>query len=233
MSRKIVGIIILVAFIVIILYTVYQLAFITVQGYIMQKATAMPTYSLTSVDSAIFPERTLANLNVEIIHNSNMRLPISNLNFDTTYLIIRHEIPISAANNILNNLIHVEYKDTTFVQEDGIYKTTWTKYLECKYRTEPPKPVSQIYFTLYGDSTFTVVQNDSLLSYHLVFQNLSVRFSRASQIDTYIHLNNNKEKVPMEVLFLRRDSTIHFLIMTPNNPNTYLPKGLLYEKVMK
>ena len=106
--------------------------------------------------------------------------------------------------------------------------------LEFLYKlTKPDKP-KNIYFALYGGSTHILKKNDTMAYYFSKCANLSIRFSPETENDIYGKCKSNvSNKVPLEVLFLRRFNNLYMLVLSSKNANNDLKEGTLLNLLHK
>ncbi len=134
-------------------------------------------------------------------------------------------------------------KDVLHTNIESVDRTTGTVYtvinhnnfFQFQYQVGSAQPVSNIYLTLAGDSLKNLVQNDSVMSYHLLCKNFSIRYNKDGPIDLFVvgqeGMLATTTIIPMDLLFLKRDGAIYLLIMTPNDPKSPIPPDLLYNVV--
>jgi len=80
------------------------------------------------------------------------------------------------------------------------------------------------------------LKNDSVISYHLMCDNFSIRYGEKEPIDIFVARKEEalgyKRRIPMDLLFLKRDSAVYMLIMIPDDPNSAIAPDLLYNVIM-
>jgi hypothetical protein len=91
--------------------------------------------------------------------------------------------------------------------------------------------------TLKGDSLVNVVSTDSILSYHLLAANVSIRYSNDAPIDILAigeeEILGRTSMFPLDILLMRRNDSVYLFLMTPNNSRSAVPADLLYSIVEK
>jgi hypothetical protein len=193
------------------------------------------TYTLRAEDSNLILNRYRGKLKVDEVYHSSVRGPVSFISFDKGYKLIIYKIDL-AIDSSLKTIFNTEIKSmdrsmgySYSIMENNIF-------FRFEHKAGPTRPVSKIYLTLTGDSLQSVVKNDSVISYHLLCDNFSIRYAENDPIDIFVV---GKEKmlatttvIPMDLLFLKRDGAIYLLIMTPNNPKSTIAPDLLYNVVM-
>jgi len=193
------------------------------------------TYQLPAEDSLLIRDLYRDKINVNVIHNSKVREPISMLFFDQNYHIIIHKIKL-ARDIPLQSIFHTQIKNAR--RSTGIpynlYGDHIFFYFQCK--TGLTHPVSEVYLTLSGDSLKTIAENDSIAAYHLLCKNLSVRYEENGLVDIFVIGKENilgAPIIPMDILFLRRQKNLYFLLLTPKSQNKVVPPELLYNIFIK
>ena len=124
--------------------------------------------------------------------------------FDKAYHLILYKIDL-VKDALLKDVVHTDLESVD--RTTGIVYTVinHNNFFRFQYRTEPTKLVSNIYLTLAGDSLQSVAKNYSVMSYHLLCDNLSMRNAEKGPIDIFMV---GEEKVlatttviPMDLLF--------------------------------
>ena len=192
------------------------------------------TYSIPGEDSSLIAKKYLKMLKANKIIQSRERGPISLIFFDKEYHLIVYKIHV-----IKDTLL----KDLLYTSNESVDRTTGKVYtvighgdlFEFQFQDAPANPVSKIYLTLAGDSLQSVVKNDSIIGYHLLCNNFSIRYAESGPIDIFVV---GKEKrlgatavIPMDLLFLKRNGEIYLLMMTPNSAQSTIAPDLLYNVV--
>ena len=192
------------------------------------------TYTIPSEDSNLIAKKYLSKLKVNKIVRSRNRGPISLIYFDTGYHLIIYKIDL-VKDGLLKDVLHTDI--------ESVDRTTGTVYtvidhnnfFQFQYQAGSAKPVSNIYLTLAGDSLNNLVDNDSVISYHLLCKNFSIRYAANGPIDLFVVGQEGMfavtNTVPMDLLFLKRDGAIYLLLMTPNDPKSPIAPNLLFNIV--
>ena len=192
-------------------------------------------YSLKKEDSNLISEKYRSSLKVNEVYRSKVRNPISLVYFGQEYNLIIYKIDL-IKDISLKFIFNTEIKSVD--QSTGYTYSIIGQniYFNFKYKAGLIQPVSKIFLTLSGDSLQTVCENDSILSYHLLCNNFSIRYAEKGPIDIFV---GGKDRslwtttlIPMDLLLLKRNSAIYLLVMTPNNPKSNISHDLLYDVIM-
>lgn len=193
------------------------------------------TYVITAEDSNLIAKKYLKDLKADIIVRSKVRGPVSLIYFDKEYHLIIYKLDLIKEAS-LEDLLHTVIESVDRTTGETYSVINYNDFFKFQLNTVPSKPVSQIYLTLAGDSLQNVVKNDSMVCYHLLCENLSIRYAKNDPINIFLV---GEEKtlgattiVPMDLLFLKRDDSVFLLIMTPNSPKLTIAPDLLYNIVM-
>ena len=93
----------------------------------------------------------------------------------------------------------------------------------------------QIYIGFNTDSITKGITNDSLITYGLVTNNLSIHYKENDIADIIVKGKEqnlgNSVTMPIEVLFLKRKSSVFFLTLIAKNVSDTIPPNLLYNIV--
>ncbi|NNV55082.1 hypothetical protein [Limnovirga soli] len=192
------------------------------------------TYSLTLEDSNLISKKYQGKLKVIEVYQSKVRAPIAILDFDNKYHLIMYKMILQ--NDVsLENILHVEMKSVDLstgysygtIGRDIIYRF--------RYKAGAIKPASALYLTLAGDSLQKVEINDTIINYHLLADNFSIRYSKEDPVDILVigqeRPLGETSIVPIDCLFLKRNRSVYLLLMTPINANASIEPHLLYNIV--
>ena len=194
------------------------------------------TYLLPSDDSSLIKGLYQKKIAVNIIHNSKVRGPISMLFFDQDYHIIIYKISLKE-NLSFPNFFHTQIKNASrsVNYPYSLYGENIFFYFQCK--TGLTLPASEVYLTLNGDSLKTIIENDTVIAYHLLCKNFSVRYEEKGPVDIFVigkkGFLGRTPLIPMDILLLRRQKNVYLLLLTPNNQNQVVPPELLYNIIEK
>jgi hypothetical protein len=159
---------------------------------------------------------------VSEFHNEQFYIQICKLDTDSL------KIPLNKIVKENNNLS--EMSSYTYYVD-----ASTNKQFQIKYKLGAKEKVSDIYLTLYGDSTQILKNNDTVVYYYSNFENFSIRFQKESKIDIYGKVKDNfkKTKVPLEIMFLKRNNNLYFILMSNKNYSAGLDLYALYNLIIK
>jgi hypothetical protein len=189
-----------------------------------------PTFSLPSEDSSIVSKKCLSELEVDHVYRHKFINPISVILFEKRYLLVIYKI---------NLLSERSLKDLLFSRVEDVDRTTgkvykvinYNNFIKLQFQNARQSPVSNIYLTLSGDSITRLVKNDSILSYHFLCHNFSVRYGNKDAIDIFAvgddRLFGTTVRMPMDLVFLERNGAVFVLIMTPNEEHSSIDPAFL------
>jgi len=150
-----------------------------------EEETLPLTYSFTSEDSSLIATKYRNRIDVVEVNNSKLRNSIATLRFDNSFNIIIYKINTEKEFS-MQRILHIENTRThisngyvyTLIGRDIIYNL-W-------YKNGITKPIQTIFLSYSGDSLQTGVMNDSIVSYHLLGKNVSVKYSQDEPVDLFI-----------------------------------------------
>lgn len=94
--------------------------------------------------------------------------------------------------------------------------------------------VSHINFNLVGDSVRTIFRNDTIACFYSKFSSFSINYGNSDTTAIYAHSNRADETqlsgstLPIEIVFLKRNKSVYFMLMSVNDYGTRLePEQLL------
>ena len=189
------------------------------------------TYILSSQDSNLIAEKYRSNIKVLEVRNSKVRNSISLVSFGNDYSIFIYKLNLKS-NIKLSQLLKTEMKDVDRTTGETYNIFGANNYIKFQYKTGSPDSVSNILLTFAGDSLKTIAKNDSIISYHLICSNLSLRYSETAPIDIFVVGKEGSlgrtTPIPLNILFLERGEVVYLLIMTPTDSKYSIPPSLLY-----
>ena len=106
--------------------------------------------------------------------------------------------------------------------------------MEFLYKNTKPKKPKTIFLDLHGDSTMTLVKNDTIAYYYCKCRNFWIRFNADDPNDIYGNLKNeNHNEVHLELLILKRNKKLFMLILSSKYDGIYLRQKTLYNLLFK
>jgi hypothetical protein len=193
------------------------------------------TYVITAEDSNLIAKKYLKDLKANRIVRSKVRGPVSLIYFDEAYHLIIYKLDLIKEAS-LGDLLHTAIESVDRTTGETYTVINYNDFFKFQLNVFPSKPASQIYLTLAGDSVQNVVKNDSVVCYHLLCENFSIRYAKNDPIGFFLvgqeKMPGATTVVPMDLLFLKRDDAVFLLMMTPNSPTLTIAPDLLYNIVM-
>jgi len=188
------------------------------------------SYEITPEDSSLFNSHYWTKLHADEIINSKVRNPVSFLFFGNDYELITYRIDLEKDIE-LDQLIVMENKSVTSTVRHIYTTITHNKFFKFSYLAGGSKPVGRLFFTLFGDSTSTIRKNDSLISYHLICKNFSIRYAEDAPTDIFFvgveGLFTITKPVPLNISLLKRGKALYLLLMAPHTSRGTVPADLL------
>jgi hypothetical protein len=121
-------------------------------------------------------------------------------------------------------------------QWKNIYSTDYlpNKIISINYRLGTKEKVHSVYFTLYGNSTRILKKNDTAAYYYSNFKNFSIKYQKEGKIDIYGKAKGNPQgsNVPLEIIFLKRNNNLYFILLTNKNYSANLDLNALYNLII-
>ena len=100
-----------------------------------------------------------------------------------------------------------------------------THYFKIGSLLSMPKVSNKLYITFVGDSLRTVVNSDSIIQYYLQLNSFSLRYALAGPVDIFGHVKGRK--VPVNILFIKRNRQLYFVLLSVNNIDSVLSNNYL------
>ena len=202
------------------------------EGLIKSLSEDLPnTKFLNEEYLTIIKEKYRSKALVNIVRNSKVRNPIAAIEFDKNYLLFIYKIDI-LKDTSLNSLLVISPNKEAKEQVRIKYKLTDAGLYDFINKSGPVPNVSNIYIGFNADSITKKTINDSLVTYGLVTNNLSIHYRENDTTDIIIKGKDEdfgkSVNMSIEILFLKRKSSVFFLTLTAKNLRDTIPPNLLY-----
>jgi hypothetical protein len=189
------------------------------------------TDSINSEYLNLIAKKNQIKVKVEQVYQSKIRYPVAELYFEENNILFINKISrigtFPLAERVLN-----ETKNATLSKE-VVYSTLKKGSCEFTYKLAGIDSISKIYLTSFGDSLTTIISNDSILAYHLICKNLSIRYNKNGPVDMLLEGQQGLfgiKEFPADLLFIRRNNALYLLLMISRSGGSVKP-GLLYHIV--
>lgn len=163
---------------------------------------------------------------------SKRRNAVSKFYYDKKYFIEVYKL--DAANHLpLCKMIREKFEDRRMSPGMDYNECAGDAQFAVEYLSRPKQKVSNIYFTLYGDSTRALRKNDTMAYYYSNFQNFSLSSAQNQPEDIYGHMKDDftEFKTPLELLFLKRKRNVYFILMGSQNNTIPLGRNALCDLI--
>jgi|GEM_PF-2128154 len=107
--------------------------------------------------------------------------------------------------------------------------------LEILYKSESAQKCNGIFLNLYGDDTQKLIKNDTIAYYYSNFKTFSIGYQGSGIQDFFGKVEDQYvgKKIPLEVLFIKKNNNLYVLLMTINKKDTLLQPFELYNTALK
>jgi len=205
------------------------------KGLINSLSEDLPnTQSLTEEYLTLIKTKYRSKSLANVVRRSKIRNSVAGIEFDKNYQLFIYKIDLIKDTSLKKVLVitpKIEAKEELRVT----YKLTDAGFYEFINKSGPVPNVSNIYIGFNTDSITKGITNDSLITYGLVTNNLSIHYKENDIADIIVKGKEqnlgNSVTMPIEVLFLKRKSSVFFLTLTAKNVSDTIPPNLLYNIV--
>lgn len=128
----------------------------------------------------------------------------------------------------VSKLIEEKYTSTTPL--DGYITISKEEGFETSFQRFEKRNPTKIHLFLYGESTRTIIKNDSVASYYLKLKNCAVCYDQSDNKAIYIDANQGLEaysNIPINIMFIKKHNSLYFILLAPTDPNAKLAPDLL------
>ena len=194
------------------------------------RAEDLPSeYTLSLEHSGLISPDYTGKIQVKEVRKSKVRNPFSLVVLDQKYNLIIYKIDLSK-DNMLRNVISAKHGN---VNESAgpLYRSLQVAGLKYKINAAPAKPVDHVFVALAGDSLKVSWLNNECVLYYLVCDKLSIKYGENESNDIFIEGPTigptATRQIPMNIMFLRKDQSLYFIVMAPRLPHNTMPPNLL------
>ena len=185
------------------------------------------TQVITREDSSLISPKHIARVRSHQNVNSKVMGPVSFLYVDDTYHLVIFKIN-TADKGPLKEMLHTTLKSTERTNDETYTVIGFNGFSNFEWRPLPSSQVSNIYFSIDGDSLTNGIINDSIAVYHLLCRNFSTQYEKSGPVEVFMI---GGEITPSEILFLKRGKAVYFMLMTTAKSDSSIPQNTLYELV--
>ena len=134
----------------------------------------------------------------------------------------------------VDKIINESFSNTSLSRDIEYSEDMNNTQFRIGYMEGEKEKVSNVYLTIYGDSTQVIKKNDSIAYYYSRFENFSIKYSIAEPEDIYANIREKfaGHKAPLELLFLKRNNNLYFILLGAEDDHTPLDKNLLYNLII-
>ena len=166
----------------------------------------------------LFPNKYRDRFTNEFTYKSKVRSDFSAFDLDNYRLLI-YKLPTLKSESLIK-MIKLREGDAS-ESIDHVYANVGQNCLSVQYNTGKPSFASQLFLTLYGKSLKVIIENDSIVSYSLILNNLSLKYKIDGDVDFFAKSDIGsliKESlIPVNISFVRKKQGIYFIIMLQND----------------
>lgn len=205
------------------------------KGLINSLSEDLPnTQSLTEEYLTLIKTKYRSKSLVNVVRRSKIRNSVAAIEFDKNYRLFIYKIDL-IKDTCLKKVLVITPKIEAKEEVRFTYKLTDAGFYQFMNKSGPVPNVSNIYIGFNADSITKGITNDSLITYGLVTNNLSIHYKENDIADIIVKGKEqnlgNSVTMPIEVLFLKRKSSVFFLTLTAKNVSDTIPPNLLYNIV--
>jgi hypothetical protein len=185
------------------------------------------TQIITLEDSGLISPKNIGRVRSHQNVNSKVMDPVAFLYVDDTYHLVIFKINLRDQQP-LKDILHTTIKSTERPDGETYSIVDFNGFSRYEWRPAPTKHTSNIYLSLYGDSLANNILNDSIATYHLLCKNLSIQYETNGPVEVFMV---GGKITPSDILFLKRDKAVYFMLLTTDKPDATIPQNILYELV--
>lgn len=141
---------------------------------------------------------------------------------------------LGTSNKLLLSDIYEKYNFSKRPMNSWYTDASTNRELQLQYKLGNVEEISSLYFALYGDHTQTLKKNDTVAYYYSIFKNFSIKYQAEEKVDIYGRVKGNSQdsKMPLEIMFLKRNNNLYFILLTNRNDSINLDPNALYNLII-
>jgi hypothetical protein len=186
------------------------------------------TQVVTREDSALISPKYIGRVRSHQNVNSKVMDPVSFLYVDDTYHLIIFRINMETDQPI-KDILSSDTKNSQRSDDEAYSMVDFNGFSRFEWHPKPMMRTRNIFLSLYGDSLSNGILNDSIASYHLLCENLSIKYEKNGVVQVFMTCG---VITPSDILFLKRGKIVYFMLMTTAKPDAFIPRGILYDLIM-
>lgn len=194
------------------------------------------THTLAPWDSGAISPASIAEIRSVEVYNSVRNKPISFLAFKTGQIVSAFSFKLTR-NVSLRESVFTQLESETMSVGYDYRSFPDNPYLFIYLIMDSSRPASSLYFTISGDEINLVEKSDSILYYKLLLNNLSIRYGKDQRQEVFIEGREKyglqERDIPAEVLFLKKDSMVYWMMATPDTAGVPFSGRFLYDILSK
>ncbi len=170
---------------------------------------------------------------LDVSKDSKRRNAISEFYYNQKFLIQVYKL--DTINKLsVSKIIDESFKDAPMSLDVEFSEDLNNTEFEIGYKEGLKEKVSHVYLTLYGDSTQVIKKNDTVAYYYSKFEDFSIKYAIGAPEDIYAHTKDEFKgyRTPLELLFLKRNNNLYFILLGAENDHTLLDKDMLYNLII-
>lgn len=186
------------------------------------------TQGISSEDSALISPKDVGRVRSYQNVNSKVRDPVSFLFVDNSYHLIIFKIHMET-DRPLPEILGSDIENSQRSDGETYSVVDLNGFSRFEWRPWPAKQTRNIFLSVYGDSLSNGILNDSIASFHLLCENLSIKYEKNGVVQVLLTCG---KITPSDLLFLKRGKIVYFMLMTTFKSKSFIPREILYDLVM-
>jgi hypothetical protein len=187
---------------------------------------------LPSEYSNLISEKYRDSFQVVEIVNSKNRPPVAVLQINRFHLTINKINTVT--NRSIEDILTDEFRRVGESSNTTYRNVNIEPNCHFLFKTGKEEKISRIFLALSGSSVRTLLSNDSIMTYHLNAEYISIRYDEDATTDIVIEPSaTSKKSIPMELLLFKQGKVVYLLILYPDDIKEDFPGLSLYNLIQK
>lgn len=193
---------------------------------------SMMNKSISKEYADLFRDEYKSKIDTGVTYFSKVRHPVTTLSLDKNYPLLIFKMDLTRDVSLPDVITEVS-KEYPSPNTGIVYNLIRERLFNLIYLSGKPSFSDSIYFYVQGDSIKTVVSNDSMVGYHLYCRNFSLAYKKdgIKDIAAYNEGFEVFRKFPVNLLFLKRDKALYFLLMSVKDKKLPFKENQLLEMI--
>lgn len=175
----------------------------------------------------LFNTQKRKEISIHYSYDTKVNFPISSMHYKTAYIMMMGKWIIG--DKSLKDFIKESIDDNGLKMDKVNSECNGGSFILRQSIEDSLLRINHAYFPFFGSGFKTIVKNDSVAYYKGNFESFGISVLEKESLDILVKVKD--EPLPVNILFLKRNKSLYFFVLTVYDPETKLPENLLYDLI--